>query len=57
MTAEGQAQVIGEILTWAGVGVAAWFTYALYRAAERANPPSEAKEPAGTEQSNEKEAV
>ena len=41
---EGQSDVIGEILTWMGVGAAALFTYAMYRSAERANLSGESKE-------------
>ena len=36
--------MIGEILTWMGVGAAALFTYAMYRSAERANLSGESKE-------------
>jgi hypothetical protein len=36
--------VFGEILTWLGVTIAAGLTYAMYRSAERAALPSDAKD-------------
>ena len=36
--------MIGEILTWAGVAIAALATFALYRSAEKANLAGESKD-------------
>jgi hypothetical protein len=36
--------VIGEILTWVGVAIAAMATYALYRSAERSNFVAKSKD-------------
>jgi hypothetical protein len=36
--------LVGEILTWFGVAIAALLTYALYRSAERANVTSDTKD-------------
>jgi hypothetical protein len=41
---EGQTDVIGEILTWLGVGIAALATFALYRSAERSNLSGDSKD-------------
>ena len=41
--------VIGEILTWAGVGIAALFTYVLYRSAEGSSLPGDSKRPSTPE--------
>ena len=37
--------MLGEILTWFGVAIAAAMTYALYRSAERAGLPNDSKDP------------
>jgi hypothetical protein len=36
--------VIGEILTWVGVAIAALMTFALYRSAERSSLAAESKD-------------
>jgi hypothetical protein len=41
---EGASRVLGEILTWLGVAVAALATYAMYRSAERSDLPADSKE-------------